>query len=274
MTFQKDSLRHKLHEIIFEADTRLGKWFDEVLLVFILASVIIVMLETVPNNSSQTIAVYRILEWIFTIIFTIEYLLRIFIVKKPIKYITSFYGIIDLLAILPTYLSLIIGGAQTLLVIRALRLMRVFRIFKMVHYLHQGRLILLAIRSSVAKIAVFLLFVLILVSIFGSVMYLVEGGVNEKFDSIPRSVYWAIVTVTTVGYGDIAPNTVLGQFLSSILMLLGYAIIAVPTGIVTGEILKQNVIRHNTQACENCSKEGHDDDAEFCKYCGDRLHPR
>ena len=273
MTFQKDSLRHKFHEIVFEADTKYGRWFDEVILVLILMSVIIVMLETIPNTSAKMVTFYHVLEWIFTIIFTIEYAMRILIVKQPMKYVTSFYGIIDLLAILPTYLSLIIGGAQTLLVIRALRLMRVFRIFKMVHYLHQGRLILLALRSSFAKISVFLLFVLIIVSIFGSVMYLIEGGVNEKFDSIPRSVYWAIVTVTTVGYGDISPNTVLGQFLSSILMLLGYSIIAVPTGIVTGEILKQNTIRHNTQACENCSKEGHDDDAEFCKFCGDRLNP-
>jgi voltage-gated potassium channel len=273
MKFDNESLRIKLHEIIFEADTKAGKLFDEILLGFILLSIITVMLETIPNISPRLVTIYHVLEWIFTIIFTIEYFTRIYIVKKPINYITSFYGIIDLLAILPTYLSLVFAGTQSLIIIRAIRLLRVFRIFKMVSYLHQGKVILVALRSSAIKIAVFLLFVLILVSIFGSVMYLVEGSSNEKFDSIPRSVYWAIVTITTVGYGDISPTTVLGQFLSSLLMLLGYAIIAVPTGIVTGEMLIRRKTISNTQTCRNCSKDDHDDNAVFCKHCGEELHP-
>ena len=272
MTFQKYSLKHKLHSIIFEADTRQGKIFDEILLALILLSVISAMWETVPGLEPKYIYVFHVLEWIFTILFTIEYFFRIYIVGKPIKYITSFYGVIDLLAILPMYLTLILAGAQTLVIIRAIRLLRVFRIFKMVGFLRQSKMLMRAIRSSTVKVSIFLYFVFIVVCVFGSVMYLVEGESNPQFDSIPRSVYWSIVTVTTVGYGDIAPHTVLGQFLSAILMLLGYAIIAVPTGIVTGEFLTSQKVATNTQVCENCSAEGHDDDAEFCKFCGDRLN--
>lgn len=271
MTFHKYSLKHRMHEIIFEADTRVGKLFDELLLILILLSVIIAMWETVPGLSPKTTQLFHILEWIFTIMFTIEYGLRIYSVGKPIKYITSFYGIIDLLAILPTYISLIFVGTQTLVIIRALRLLRVFRIFKMVSFMHQGKILMLAMRSSLVKISIFLYFVFILVCVFGSVMYLVESE-NPKFDSIPRSVYWSIVTVTTVGYGDITPTTVLGQFLSALLMILGYSIIAVPTGIVTGEFLVNRTPSTNTQVCENCSMEGHEDNAVFCKFCGDKLN--
>ncbi len=272
MTFQKYSIKHKLHEIIFEADTREGKLFDEALLVLILFSVVIAMWETVPGLDPKHKYLFHVLEWIFTVLFTIEYFLRIYSTKKPIDYITSFYGVIDLLAILPTYLSLIFVGTQTLVIVRAIRLLRVFRIFKMVGFLRQSKILMLAIRSSTVKISIFLYFVFIVVCVFGSVMYLVEGGSNPQFDSIPRSVYWSIVTVTTVGYGDIAPHTVVGQFFSAILMLLGYSIIAVPTGIVTGEFLTSQKVAINTQVCENCSAEGHDDDAEFCKFCGDRLN--
>ena len=271
MTFQRQSFKHRLHDIIFEADTRTGKIFDEVLLVLILLSVIVAMWETVPSVDGRYIHLFHVLEWIFTILFTVEYFFRIYSTAKPIKYITSFYGVIDLLAILPSYLSLILAGTHTLVIIRALRLLRVFRIFKMVSFLHQSKVLMLALRSSYVKISIFLYFVIIIVCIFGSIMYVVEGGTNPDFDSIPRSVYWSVVTVTTVGYGDITPNTFIGQFLSAILMILGYAIIAVPTGILTRELMSSQKIGTNTQACHSCASEGHDDDALYCKLCGDKL---
>ena len=188
------------------------------------------------------------------------------------KYAKSFYGIIDLVSILPTYLSLLFTGAQTLMVIRALRLFRVFRIFKLAHFLKEGHLIISALKASRAKITVFLVFILLVVMIMGSLMYLIESEANTGFTSIPRSIYWAIVTLTTVGYGDIAPQTAFGQFIAAAIMIMGYVVIAVPTGIVSSELLNQQELQHNTQACRYCGEEGHDDDAVYCKYCGEQLN--
>ncbi len=270
---QRNALKEKLHEIIFEADTPAGKAFDIALLLLIMASVLVVMLESIQSLQSRFASLFYILEWGFTIIFTIEYILRLYCVYRPARYAASFFGIVDLLAILPTYISLLIYGAQYLLVIRVLRLLRVFRIFKLGHFLREGEAIVRALKASQAKITVFLAFVLLLVIIIGSVMYLVEGGRNEGFSSIPRSIYWTIVTLTTVGYGDITPATALGQFLSAFIMILGYAIIAVPTGIVSAEMIggfkKQ---AYTTQSCRYCGKEGHADDAIYCKYCGEKLN--
>lgn len=266
-------LKEKLHEIIFEADTYKGKLFDILLLVFILASVLVVMLESVEAYNAKYKHIFDALEWIFTIFFTIEYILRLYIVYRPIKYATSFFGIVDLLAILPSYLSIFLAGSESLLVIRALRLLRVFRIFKLANFTREGQIILIALRRSFRKIFVFLIFILLLVTIFGSIMYLIEGQeLDSKFDSIPRSVYWAIVTLTTVGYGDISPVTSIGQFLAAIVMMLGYAVIAVPTGIVTAELTSTKKLEKNTQACRYCAAEGHHDDAKFCDQCGEILN--
>jgi voltage-gated potassium channel len=266
--------RDKVHEIIFEADTPTGKFFDIALLVLIVMSVITVMLESSDGWPPVVERMFVYLEWIFTITFTIEYLLRLYVTIHPMKYALSFYGIVDLLAIAPTYLSLLISGSQYLVVIRILRLLRVFRIFKLGKYLSEGAQLKRALIASRNKITVFLFVVTILVVLIGSLMYLVEGGRNDGFSSIPRAVYWAIVTLTTVGYGDITPSSNVGQFLSAVVMILGYAIIAVPTGIVTNEIIsdRMNVQNNNTQACRFCTREGHDDDATYCKYCGGRLN--
>lgn len=266
-------LKERLHEIIFEAETQAGKAFDVALLIAIIASVLVVMLESVKSYQTNFGEVLYVLEWIFTIFFTIEYLLRLYCVYRPWKYAISFFGVIDLLAILPTYLSLFILGAQTLLVIRILRLMRVFRIFKLGHFMVQGEVLLKALKASRVKITVFLFFVVLMVTIIGAVMYLVEGGEPDTtFTSIPRSIYWAIVTLTTVGYGDITPVTELGQFLSALVMILGYAVLAVPTGIVSVELMKQPNLNETTQSCRYCGIEGHDNDAIYCKRCGERLN--
>lgn len=266
--------RDRVHEIIFEADTPTGKFFDIALLVLIVLSVITVMLESSEEWSSQYGNVFVALEWFFTIVFTLEYIIRIYVTIRPWKYILSFYGIVDLMAIVPTYLSLVISGTQYFVIIRILRLLRVFRIFKLGKYLSEGAQLRQAMIASRNKITVFLFVVTLLVILIGALMYLIEGGVNEGFSSIPRAVYWAIVTLTTVGYGDITPATDVGQFLSAMVMILGYAIIAVPTGIVTNEIIasSQKRMRTNTQVCRFCVKEGHDDDATYCKYCGGRLN--
>ncbi|MFK7809094.1 MAG: ion transporter [Saprospiraceae bacterium] len=273
-------LREKIHELIFEADTPAGKVFDVALLIAIVVSVIAVMLESVQEINNQFSASLYVLEWVLTIFFTIEYILRLYCVYKPIKYAGSFFGIVDLLSILPTYLSLIFAGTQYLMVIRALRLLRVFRIFKLTKFLKESTIILNALKSSRNKITVFLVFILLCVIIIGSVMYLVEGESNTDFTSIPRSIYWAVVTITTVGYGDIAPKTEFGQFLAAIVMIMGYAVIAVPTGIVSAELVKESreeEERRNklvsTQSCRYCTKDGHDTDADYCKYCGEELNP-
>jgi len=210
------------------------------------------------------------LEWVFTIIFTVEYILRLISVGRPLRYATSFFGIIDLLAFLPTYFSLFFPGSQYFLILRILRLLRIFRILKLVQYLREARLLMQALRASWRKVAVFLFTVLLLVVIFGSMMYVIEGEKNG-FTSIPMSIYWAIVTLTTVGYGDISPQTGIGQTLASIIMILGYSIIAVPTGIVSVEMAQAYKVSTSTQCCPQCSAEGHEDDASFCKQCGSHL---
>ncbi len=269
----KHKLRDRIHEIIFEADTPAGKLFDVVLLVLIILSVLTVMLESSEDWSAQYSRIFFILEWIFTILFTIEYVLRLYSTRQPWSYATSFYGIIDLLAILPAFLSFFLAGTQYFVVVRVIRLLRVFRIFKLGIYLTEGDQLRKAIVASRNKITVFLFTVALLVIIIGSIMYLVEGGENDGFSSIPRAVYWAIVTLTTVGYGDITPRSDLGQFLSALVMILGYAIIAVPTGIVTSEMVKDGRKKEvSTQACRFCSREGHDKDARYCKYCGSLLN--
>lgn len=266
----KTEIRFKIHEIIFEADTRAGKIFDIILIITILLSVIIVMLDSISEvNKSYGSTIY-ILEWMFTILFTVEYLLRLTTVGKPLKYATSFFGIVDLLAVLPTYFSLLIPGSQYFLVIRILRLLRVFRVLKLVQYVGEARMLTTALKNSKRKIVVFVFTVLTLVVIFGSIMYVIEGEKNG-FTSIPRSIYWAIVTLTTVGYGDISPSTPLGQAIAAVIMILGYGIIAVPTGIVTAEMTRTAGKKISTQACLECSAEGHDSDAKFCKYCGAKM---
>jgi len=263
-------LRSRLHEIIFEADTRAGKTFDVALLVAILLSVAAVLLESVASIRDRHGPMLRAVEWLFTILFTIEYVFRLLTVARPLRYARSFFGVVDLLAIVPTYLSLFVAGTQSLLVIRALRLLRVFRVLKLAHFLVEARHLRVALGASLRKITVFLGTVLTLVLIVGAVMYLIEGP-SRGFTSIPQSIYWAIVTMTTVGYGDIAPQTVLGKILASTVMITGYSIIAVPTGIVTVELATARKLRISTQACRHCAGEGHDADATFCKYCGARL---
>ena len=271
-----------MHEIIFEADTKEGYIFDVLLLVFIVLSVLIVMLESVGDLHDRYTNFFYFIEWVFTIFFTFEYITRLYCVYKPIRYATSFFGIIDLLAILPAYIALFpfVGGTQSFVVIRILRLLRIFRIFKLAHFLNQSSYIINALRSSRPKITVFLVFVLLIATIIGSFMYLIEGHSNSGFTSIPRSIYWAIVTLTTVGYGDIAPKTNLGQMLAAIVMIMGYAVIAVPTGIVSAEMVRKDDKAEDvdeveeavsTQSCKSCCHEGHDIDAVFCKFCGEEL---
>lgn len=267
----KHKIRTRLHEIIYEADTPAGKFFDIVLLIAILASILLVMLESVDSIHQQYDTALDVSEWVITILFSVEYILRIVSIQKPSKYIFSFYGVIDLLATLPKYLSIIFVGTHSLVALRALRLLRVFRILKLARYIGESNNFIKALRASKAKIAVFLFFVLILCIILGTVMYMIEGAENG-FTSIPRSVYWAIVTLTTVGYGDIAPHTPLGQLIASVIMILGYGIIAIPTGIVSSEMTKVDQIHVNTQSCPNCASEGHKDHAEFCYHCGSKLN--
>jgi voltage-gated potassium channel len=264
------SWRMVLHEVIFEADTPAGKGFDVLLIVSILSSVAAVMLDSMGVVRSRHGMLLYGIEWFFTLLFTVEYVLRLLCVGKPFKYASSFYGMVDLLAIIPTYLSLFLPGSQYLLVIRILRILRIFRILKLVAYLSEARLLMRALRASSRKIAVFLFTVLTLVVIFGSLMYVIEGEARG-FTSIPRSIYWAIVTLTTVGYGDISPQTGLGQTLASVVMILGYGIIAVPTGIVTVQMTQTFGAKVSTQVCPECSAEGHDSDARHCKYCGAAL---
>jgi voltage-gated potassium channel len=264
----------KMHEIIFEADTPKGKLFDVVLLWAILASVIAVMLETVDSIKTAHRDFLIIMEWIFTILFSIEYVLRLISINKPWKYATSFMGVVDLLSTIPTYISLFVAGPQYLLVIRTIRLLRVFRILKLTRYISEANVLKNALKASAVKITVFIGGVVVLVLIMGTLMYIIEGP-EHGFTSIPTSMYWTIVTITTVGYGDIAPSTTIGQTLASVIMLLGYGIIAVPTGIVGGEIAKSKMPKKDdpvsTQSCPNCSQEGHDYNAKYCMNCGEEL---
>ncbi len=264
-----EGLKKKIHSIIFEADTPAGRAFDLVLIGLIVSSVAVVILESVLNLSQQHGQFFYIAEWTFTILFLVEYLLRLYSVKKPWTYAKSFFGIIDLAACLPTLLSFFIPGTQSLIVIRALRLIRVFRILKLGWYFNEGMLIVEALKAAKAKITVFLFFILLIVVIAGTAMYLIEGP-EAGFVSIPVSMYWAVVTLTTVGYGDIAPVTFLGRLLASLLMITGYAIIAVPTGIVTSELTRRQLSVSN-KACSGCGAQGHYPDAVYCRYCGVEL---
>jgi len=262
--------KSRLYEIIFESDTKAGKLFDLILLVVIVLSILLVMLESVPSIENEYHSLLKFLEWGITLIFSVEYFLRIWIVSKPKIYIFSFYGIIDFLSILPSYLGLFFVGTHGFMVIRALRLLRVFRILKLNRYMKEGAIIIKALKQSRIKISVFLFAVLTMVVIIGTLMYLIEGAENG-FTSIPRGIYWAIVTLTTVGYGDISPGTAFGQFIASFVMIIGYAIIAVPTGIVTAELSKTTKALPSGQVCENCLSEGHDIDDQYCRYCGTKL---
>jgi voltage-gated potassium channel len=266
-------IRLRLYEIIFEADSLAGKTFDLTILSCIIVSVVVIMLESIVDVQQSIGPTLKILEWIFTIIFTLEYLARLYVVLNRRKYIFSFFGVIDLLSILPTYLGIFFAGAQTLMIIRVLRILRIFRILKLSRYVGEGQNLALALRASQHKITVFLVTIITTVIITGAIMYLVEGPAHG-FTSIPRSIYWAIVTMTTVGYGDIAPQTSLGQTLASMIMIMGYGIIAVPTGIVSAEMVNlKNLEKVSGQVCPHCLKEGHDADAVFCKYCSNKLNP-
>lgn len=271
---ERNSWRYRLHEIIYEADTPMGKLFDIVLLILILLSVVIVMLESVQELGIKYYDLFHIIEWVITIFFTIEYIARVVTVNKPRKYIFSFYGIIDFLSTIPLYLSLILVGSNYLLTVRALRLLRVFRILKIARYVGEGNKLRRALIESRAKIFIFVFAVLIVAVIAGTLMYLIEGE-ESGFRNIPVSVYWCIVTLTTVGFGDIAPVTPAGQFLATIIMVLGYGVIAVPTGIVSAQYVRStsdNFVHVNTQSCQNCGEERHRDDSEFCYKCGAKLN--
>lgn len=273
LKYNERKWKEKLHEIIYEADTPVGKLFDIILLIVILLSVVLVMLESIGSIESKYANVLDILEWVITILFSVEYIARIISVKSPKSYVFSFYGIIDFLSIIPKYISLFILGTNSLLALRALRLLRVFRILKLTRFIGESANFGKALKRSRAKIAVFITFVIVLCIILGTIMYLVENEHDSGFTSIPRSVYWAIVTLTTVGYGDIAPITSLGQFIASMIMILGYGIIAIPTGIVTSEMTRneKDLIPNNTQNCTNCSEDYHQDNAKFCHKCGNNI---
>jgi len=262
--------RVRLHEIIFEADTPAGKAFDVSLIFVIVVSVLAVMLDSVTYIGNAYGTWLLRLEWVVTVLFTLEYLLRLVCVAKPARYARSFFGLVDLIAILPTYLSLILPGTEALLLIRTLRLLRIFRVFKLVVYVGEANILVTALRSSFPKVVIFIFTVLLVVLNMGALMYLVEGEAHG-FTSIPRSIYWAIVTMTTVGYGDIAPQTVIGQTLAAALMIMGYGIIAVPTGIVSAELIQAARGPVTTRVCPVCVSEGHDHGARHCKDCGANL---
>lgn len=267
---QKNMLRKRLYQIIFESDTPTGKRFDELLIVCIILSVMVVMFDSIRTVSASYGTVLYGLEWLFTIIFTLEYMLRLYCAGRRIHYARSFFGIVDLLAILPTYLSVILPGGQYFLVFRILRVLRIFRVLKLVQFIREARMLIQSLRASARKIIVFLFTVVTLAVIFGSLIYLIEGEANG-FTSIPKSIYWAIVTLTTVGYGDISPKTGIGQFFASIIMILGYSVIAVPTGIVTVEMSQAFGRKQSKKVCPQCSDRSHEPDAAYCKYCGTKL---
>lgn len=270
MTESAKHWRERWYEVIFEADTRAGKAFDVILLIAIFLSVLTVVLDSVDSIRAQSGRLLFAAEWIFTILFTIEYAARIACARRRMRYITSPYGIVDLLAIVPTYFMVLFPGAQTLAVLRALRLLRVFRVLKLAHMLSEASALRRAMWASRSKIAVFLAFVLIIVVIIGAAMHVIEGP-EHGFTSIPESMYWAIVTMTTVGYGDVAPQSPLGKALAAAIMILGYSLIIIPTGIVSAELARPGVRPVSTQVCPECMAEGHDTDATHCKFCGGRL---
>lgn len=262
--------QRSLHEVIFEAETAGGKRFDLILIICIAISVTVVMLDSVASLRERFEGLLHSLEWCFTILFTIEYVLRLMCIGRPLKYAGSFFGIVDLLAILPTYIGLFLPGTHYLAVVRILRVLRIFRVLKLIQYLGEAAMLVKALRASLHKITIFVTTVMTLVVVLGSIMYLVEGEAHG-FTSIPKSIYWAIVTVTTVGYGDFSPQTSFGQVIAAVTMIMGYSIIAVPTGIVTVELSEAFRKKTIVQACPQCSKEGHEDDANYCKFCGAKL---
>lgn len=266
-----DSFRKKLHTIIYEADTPAGRFFDLTLLVLILISVVAVILESVASIKIVYGHALAIIEWIITIFFTIEYIARIIAVKKPLAYIFSFYGIIDFLSMIPKYIGIFFPGSGALLSIRSLRLLRIFRILKLTQFVGASNQLQIALLRSRERIAVFLFTVVILCVILGTLMYMIEGP-EHGFTNIPISIYWTIVTLTTVGFGDITPGTPLGQFLSMVIMVLGYGIIVVPTSLVTSELMRDRKVNLNTQVCHVCGADHHRDDADYCYKCGHSLH--
>jgi len=266
-----EAWQDSINEIIFGSETKMGKAFDIVLILSIVCSVLVVMLGSVEEIQIKYHELFFYLEWFFTILFTLEYVLRLISVQRPLLYARSFYGIVDFLSIVPTYLSLFIPTVKYMLVIRILRLLRIFRVLKLTAYMGEAQVLMGALRKSSRKIIVFLYTILTLVVVFGSFMYVVEGS-EAGFTSIPKSMYWAMVTLTTVGYGDIAPQTALGQSIASFIMIMGYGIIAVPTGIYSAELIKTyHPEKITNKACGDCGKIGHDTDAEYCKYCGHFL---
>jgi voltage-gated potassium channel len=269
---KEQGFKSRLYEIIFEADTLAGRTFDLLLLCLIVSSVTVVILESVQTLRQKFAEYFFIAEWTFTILFTLEYLARLYAVKNKRKYVFSFFGVVDLLSVLPSYLALFIAGAQSLMVIRSIRLLRIFRILKLTQFVGEAQNLKKALASSRHKIIVFLFTVLTTVIIMGTIMFLVEGPENG-FSSIPTSIYWSIVTMTTVGFGDITPKTDLGQMLAAFLMIMGYGVIAVPTGIVSSELINfKRKDQLSTQVCPHCFKDGHDSDAIYCKYCSGKLN--
>ena len=267
-------IKEKIRSVIFEANTFAGKAFDVFLIVVILLSVLAVSLDSVTSINQKYGHILIVIEWGFTVLFTVEYLLRLWTIQNTWLYARSFYGVIDLLGSLPTYLSIWFADAHYFLVVRVLRVLRIFRVFRMVRYVGEAELISQALVASRRKITVFVCSVLALVVVFGSLMYLVEGGTNTEFSSIPQSIYWAVTTMTTVGYGDVAPDTSLGRGLAAVIMIMGYGIIAVPTGIVTLELNEANRRQANTRTCSDCSAEGHSREASYCWRCGAPLYQR
>jgi voltage-gated potassium channel len=265
-----DGWRAHLHEVIFEADTPAGRAFDVSLIIAIVASIAVVSLDTVESIAKEHHRLLTTAEWFFTILFSIEYILRLICVQNRLRYASSFFGIIDLFSVLPTYASLLLPGAESLLLLRALRLLRIFRIFKLARFLSEERALRASLYAARARIAVFLVTALIAIVLMGAMMFLVEGPENG-FSSIPVGMYWAVVTLTTVGYGDVTPQTAVGQLLSVVMMILGYSLIIVPTGILSAELARGKNHAPTSQHCRHCSREGHDNDATHCKYCGSAL---
>ncbi len=264
-------LRTRIFEIIFESDTPAAKGFDIALIIAILASVAVVLLDSVPSLHACYQTLFWALEWGFTLAFTVEYGLRLYCLDRPLLYARSFYGVVDLLSILPTWLSIILPGAQPLLVVRVLRVLRLFRVLRLMEFVGEGELLLRAMQRSRRKILLFLSSVMMIVTVFGSLIYLIEPT-EAGFTSIPRAMYWGVVTLTTVGYGDIAPITPLGQFVSALMMIIGYSIIAVPTGVFSAEVIRaMRDEKQSDEACPGCGREGHARDAKYCKHCGDWL---